>query len=372
MERRNSVVNFSSDAAKLPLSVLLQAQKDLVDYRGLGIGVLELHPGSPEFTEILDATKSSLKELLKVPENYKILFLQCGASGQFSAIPFNFISLKEGRCAEFVVTGPWSAEAAEEARKLGKVKIVHPGQNACTTIPDPSKWDLSPDSSYLYYCADDSISGVEFHFIPDSKETVLISDMSSNFLLKPLDVSRFGVIFATARQSLGCAGVTVVFVREDLLDSTLSGCPIVLDYKLQAGIFPNTPPCYSIYILQLVLDWIKSNGGSDAMERRSIAKSKLLYDVIEGAAEFYVCPVNVKCRSRMNVVFRVGGPKGNNILEQTFLDKAAEVGMTSLEGDRSVGGICASLHNVTLEETQKLAEFMTSFKQKEHRGNDLP
>ncbi|XP_051892408.1 phosphoserine aminotransferase-like isoform X1 [Pristis pectinata] len=370
MESRNSVVDFSSDSTKLPLSVLLQTQKDLVNYRGLGVSVLELHHRSPEFTEILDATKSTLRELLKIPENYKILFLQCGASGQFGAIPFNFIGLKEARCAEFVITGAWSAEAAEEARKLGKVKIVHPEQNAYTTIPDPSKWDLGPDSSYFYYCADDSVNGVAFHFIPDSKKTVLISDMSSNFLSKPLDVSRFGVIFAAGQKSLGCAGVTVVLVREDLLESALNACPIVLNYKLQAGSIANTPPCYSIYIMHLVLDWIKSNGGPEAMEQNSIAKSKLLYDVIEGSGEFYVCPVDVKCRSRMNVVFQVGGPAGNDSLEQIFLDKAAGVGMTSLKGHRSVGGICASLHNVTLEETQKLAEFMMSFKNEHHLSSD--
>ncbi|XP_051892409.1 phosphoserine aminotransferase-like isoform X2 [Pristis pectinata] len=327
MESRNSVVDFSSDSTKLPLSVLLQTQKDLVNYRGLGVSVLELHHRSPEFTEILDATKSTLRELLKIPENYKILFLQCGASGQFGAIPFNFIGLKEARCAEFVITGAWSAEAAEEARKLGKVKIVHPEQNAYTTIPDPSKWDLGPDSSYFYYCADDSVNGVAFHFIPDSKKTVLISDMSSNFLSKPLDVSRFGVIFAAGQKSLGCAGVTVVLVREDLLESALNACPIVLNYKLQAGSIANTPPCYR-------------------------------------------CPVDVKCRSRMNVVFQVGGPAGNDSLEQIFLDKAAGVGMTSLKGHRSVGGICASLHNVTLEETQKLAEFMMSFKNEHHLSSD--
>ncbi|XP_067863158.1 phosphoserine aminotransferase-like isoform X2 [Heptranchias perlo] len=324
MENRKSVVNFASGCSRLPLSVLAQAQKDLLDYRGLGVGVLEMSHRSPEFTEILDAAKADLTNLLKIPESYKILFLQGGGSGQFSAVPFNLIGLKDARCADYVVTGAWSAEAAREAEKLGKVKIVHPEQDTYTSIPDPNSWDLSSDSSYLYYCANDSINGVEFHFIPDSKEAVLISDMSSNFLSKPLDVSKFGVIFAAAQKNLGCAGLTVVLVREDLLGFALSGCPIVFDYKLQAESLYNTPPCYR-------------------------------------------CPVDVRCRSRMNVIFRIGGPDGNDVLEQTFLDKAAEVGMISLKGHRLVGGICASLYNaVTVEETQKLAEFMTSFK-KEHQ-----
>ncbi|XP_055512404.1 phosphoserine aminotransferase-like isoform X3 [Leucoraja erinacea] len=322
MECRQSVVNFASDCTKLPLSVLLQLQKDLLDYRGLGISVLELHHRSPEFAVVLDDTRAGLRELLKIPENYKILFLQCSASGQFSAIPFNFIGLKEARRADFVITGPWSAEAAKEARKLGEVRVVHPEQTDYTIFPDPSKWHLSPDASYLYYCDNDSISGVEFHFIPDSKETVLISDMSSNFLSKPLDVCRFGVIFAAAQMNLGCAGVTVVLVREDLLESSLSRCPTVLDYKLHADGIISSPPCYR-------------------------------------------CPVDPKCRSRMNILFRVGGPDGSDCLEQTFVNKAAERGMISLKSHRSVGGICASLFNVTLEETQKLAEFMISFK-KEH------
>ncbi|XP_078093241.1 phosphoserine aminotransferase-like [Mustelus asterias] len=366
MENRKSVLSFTSGCSRLPLSVLLQAQRDMLDYRGLGICVLEMSHRSPEFTEILCATKASLKHLLQIPEKYKILFLQGGGSGQFSAVPFNLIELKEARCVDFVVTGVWSAEAAKEAKKLGKVRIVHPEQDMYTKIPDPNSWDLNPNSSYLYYCANDSINGVEFHFIPDAKETVLISDMSSNFLSKPLDVSRFGVIFAAAQKNFGCAGVTVVLVREDLLGFALSGCPTVFDYRLQAESLYNTPPCYSIYIMHLVLDWIKSNGGLEAMEHNSVAKSKELYDVIEDSNEFYVCPVDVKCRSRMNVVFRIGGTNGNQVLEQTFLEQAAGIGMISLEGHSSVGGICASLYNaVTLEETQKLAKFMTSF-MKEH------
>lgn len=365
MECKQSVVNFASDCTKLPLSVLLQFQKDLLDYRGLGISVLELHHRSPEFAVVLDDTRAGLRELLKIPENYKILFLQCSASGQFSAIPFNFIGLKEARRADFVITGPWSAEAAKEARKLGEVRVVHPEQTDYTIFPDPSKWHLSPDASYLYYCDNDSISGVEFHFIPDSKETVLISDMSSNFLSKPLDVCRFGVIFAAAQMNLGCAGVTVVLVREDLLESSLSRCPTVLDYKLHADGIISSPPCYSVYIMHLLLEWIKSQGGPEAIEQCSIAKSKLLYNVIDCSSEFYICPVDPKCRSRMNILFRVGGPDGSDCLEQTFVNKAAERGMISLKSHRSVGGICASLFNVTLEETQKLAEFMISFK-KEH------
>ncbi|XP_068785145.1 centrosomal protein of 78 kDa isoform X3 [Struthio camelus] len=346
--------------------VLLEAQKELMDYKGLGISVLEMSHRTSDFTKIINTAENLLRELLNIPENYKVIFLQGGGSGQFSAVPLNLIGLKEGRHADYVVTGAWSAKAAKEAEKYANVNIVHPKLGTYTKIPDPSTWNLNPDASYVYYCANETVHGVEFDFVPDVKGAVLVCDMSSNFLSRPVDVSKFGVIFAGAQKNVGCAGATVVIVREDLLGFALKECPVVLDYKTQAtnGSLYNTPPCYSIYIMGLVLEWIKNNGGAAAMDKLSSIKSRMIYDIIDKSNGFYVCPVEKKNRSRMNVPFRIGSIKGDEALEKKFLEKAVELNMISLKGHRSVGGIRASLYNaVTVEDVQKLATFMRSFMQ---------
>ncbi|XP_029471587.1 phosphoserine aminotransferase [Rhinatrema bivittatum] len=366
METRRQVINFGAGPAKIPPSVMLEAQKELVDYSGLGFSVLEMSHRSSEFSKIINRAENLLRDLLNIPENYKVLLLQGGGTGQFSAIPLNLIGLKEGRCADYIVTGAWSAKAAKEAEKYAKVSIVHPKLASYTQIPDPSSWHLNPEASYVYYCANETVHGVEFDLVPDVKGAVLVCDMSSNFLSKPVDVSKFGVIFAGAQKNIGCAGVTVVIVREDLLGFALKACPAVLDYKIQAGngSLYNTPPCFSIYIMELVLDWIKNNGGSTSMEKLSLMKSQMIYDIIDESHGFYVCPVEIKSRSKMNIPFRIGNAKGDDILEKKFLDKAAELGMISLKGHRSVGGIRASLYNaVTVEEVQKLSTFMRNFLQ---------
>ncbi|XP_014428810.1 phosphoserine aminotransferase isoform X2 [Pelodiscus sinensis] len=319
-----------------------------------------------DFLKIINSAETLLRELLNIPENYKVIFLQGGGSGQFSAIPLNLIGLKERRCADYVVTGAWSAKAAKEAEKYAKVNIVHPKLGSYTKIPDTSSWNLNQDASYVYYCANETVHGVEFDFVPDVRGAVLVCDMSSNFLSKPVDVSKFGLIFAGAQKNAGCAGVVVVIVREDLLGFALKECPIVLDYKVQAGngSLYNTPPCYSIYIMSLVLEWIKNNGGAAAMDKLSSIKSHMIYDIIDSSSGFYVCPVEKKSRSRMNIPFRIGNVNGDEALEKKFLDKAVELNMISLKGHRSVGGIRASLYNaVTIEDVQKLAAFMRSFMQ---------
>ncbi|XP_034503233.1 phosphoserine aminotransferase [Ailuropoda melanoleuca] len=227
-------------------AVLLEIQKELLDYKGIGISVLEMSHRSSDFAKIINNTENLVRELLAVPDNYKVIFVQGGGSGQFSAVPLNLIGLKAGRCADYVVTGSWSAKAAEEAKKLGTVNIVHSKLGSYTKIPDPSTWNLSPDASYVYYCANETVHGVEFDFIPDVKGAVLVCDMSSNFLSKPVDVSKFGVIFAGAQKNVGSAGVTVVIIRDDLLGFALRECPSILEYKVQAGnsSLYNTPPCF--------------------------------------------------------------------------------------------------------------------------------
>ncbi|XP_031585552.2 phosphoserine aminotransferase [Oreochromis aureus] len=368
MEHKQTI-NFGAGPAKLPPSVLLQAQNELLNYSGTGISVLEMSHRSSDFNKIINKTESLLRELLNIPDNYKVLFLQGGGSGQFSSVPLNLIGLKEDRCADYLVTGTWSARAAKEAEKYGKVNVVHPKLDSYTKIPDPSSWTLNPSASYVYYCSNETVHGVEYNFTPETNGVVLVSDMSSNFLSRPVDVSKFGLIFAGAQKNVGCAGVTVVIVREDLLGHALKECPIVLDYKVQAEMnsLYNTPPCFSIYIMSLVLEWIKNNGGSAAMEMLNKQKSSMIYDIINASNGFYVCPVDTACRSRMNVPFRVGKKEGNEALEKEFLDGASKRGMISLKGHRSVGGIRASLYNaVTLEDTKALAEYMKEFV-KEHQ-----
>ncbi|KAG8455272.1 hypothetical protein GDO86_001466 [Hymenochirus boettgeri] len=359
------VVNFGAGPAKLPQSVLLEAQKDMVNYKGLGISILEMSHRSSDFTKILNTTEVCLRELLDIPDNYKVLFLQGGGSGQFSAVPLNLIGLKESKTADYVVTGAWSAKAAKEAEKYGKVNIVHPKLGSYTEIPDPSTWNLNPEASYVYYCANETVHGVEFQFVPGVNGAVLVCDMSSNFLSKPIDISKFGVIFAGAQKNIGCAGVTVVIVREDLLGHALKECPTFLDYNIQAGngSLYNTPPSFSIYIMGLVLEWIKNNGGAASMEKLSSIKSDIIYSSIDQSNGLYVCLVEEKSRSKMNIPFRIGNIKGDCDLEKKFLEGAAKLGMISLKGHRSVGGIRASLYNaVTVEDVQKLADFMRDFK----------
>uniref|UniRef100_A0A8C4RIS8 Phosphoserine aminotransferase n=1 Tax=Erpetoichthys calabaricus TaxID=27687 RepID=A0A8C4RIS8_ERPCA len=371
MEKKKLTINFGAGPAKIPPSVLLEAQNDLLDYKGLGISVLEMSHRSSEFSKILHTTENLLCELLNIPQNYKVIFLQGGGSGQFSAVPLNLIGLKKDHCADYVVTGAWSGKAAKEAEKYGKINTVFPKMDSYTKIPDVSNWNLNPDASYVYYCSNETVHGVEFNFIPDTKGTTLVCDMSSNFLSRPVDVSKFGLLFAGAQKNAGCAGVTVVIVREDLLGYAAKECPIILDYKVQAGMnsLYNTPPCFSIYIMGLVCEWIKNNGGLEAMEKLSITKSKLLYDIIDESNGFYVCPVESQSRSRMNIFFRIGSINGDEELEKKFLDEAAKRSMLSLKGHRSVGGIRASLYNaVTVEETKALAEYMIEF-MKVHRKN---
>ncbi|KAJ8285417.1 hypothetical protein GJAV_G00026570 [Gymnothorax javanicus] len=367
MEKKRTI-NFGAGPAKIPQSVLLEAQKELLDYNGLGISVMEMSHRSADFLKILNSAVSLIRELLDIPDNYKVMFLHGGGTGQFSAVPLNLIGLKEERCADYLVTGTWSAKAAKEAEKYGRVNIIRPKLESYTTIPDPSTWTLNPSASYVYYCCNETVHGVEFNFVPDTKGVVLVSDMSSNFLSRPVDVSKFGLIFAGAQKNVGCAGVTVVIVREDLLGKALKECPIFLNYQVQAenNSLYMTPPCFSIYIVGLVLEWIRNCGGADAMQKLNKEKSSLIYDIINGSNGFYVSPVESSCRSRMNVPFRIGKRDGDDALEKKFLEGASKLGMISLKGHRSVGGLRASLYNaMTLEETRALADYMTEFL-KEH------
>ncbi|KAK3590638.1 hypothetical protein CHS0354_013672 [Potamilus streckersoni] len=290
MSESKKVINFSPGPAKIPEEVLLQAQKELVSYGSAGVSVMELSHRSSQFSKIINNTETCLRELLNIPNNYKVLFLQGGGCGQFSAIPLNLIGLKPDHTADYVITGSWSSTAAKEAEKYGKVGRVLPKLDTYTVIPDQSTWNLNPDASYVYYCANETIHGVEFQFVPETNGVPLVCDMSSNILSRHIDVSKFGLIFAGAQKNIGCAGVTLVIVREDLLGKALPITPVVFCFNTQAGnsSLYNTPPTYSIYIMGLVFEWMKRQGGVHHMEEKSIQKSSAVYDVINNSSGFYM------------------------------------------------------------------------------------
>ncbi|KAL8563904.1 Phosphoserine aminotransferase [Nucella lapillus] len=360
----NQVINFSPGPAKLPQTVLERAQKEMMNYNNTGVSVMELSHRSADFTKIITNTEDRLRKLLSIPDNYKVLFLQGGGTGQFSAIPLNLLSHKPDLAADYIVSGSWSAKAAQEAEKYGKINQVFPKPSKYTEIPDPSTWNLNPNASYVYYCANETIHGVEFQFVPDTGDVPLVVDMSSNILTRQVNISKFGAIFAGAQKNIGCAGVTLVIIREDLIGHALPICPVIFDFKVQVGnnSLYNTPPTYSIYIMGLVFEWIQQQGGVVAMEMAAMIKSSAVYDLIDQSQGFYVCPLNEGCRSRMNVPVRVGAPDGNEALEKKFLQEAEANRLISLKGHRSVGGLRISLYNaVSVAETQVLVKFMKEF-----------
>ncbi|XP_068225415.1 probable phosphoserine aminotransferase [Palaemon carinicauda] len=324
---------------------------------------MELSHRSKDFGVILEDLEKVVRELLNVPANYRMLLMQGGGTGQFAAVPLNLIS-RTGK-ADYIVTGTWSSKAAKEAAKYGNVNMVFPKVEGFSGIPDRSTWKMDPEASYVYYCANETVEGVEFQEIPEVPEGVpLVCDMSSNYFSRPFDITKFGLVYGGAQKNIGSSGVTLVIVREDLLGSPLPVCPTVLDYSIMAknNSLLNTPPTFAIHVMAEVLKWAKKEGGLEEMQRRAIEKSSLIYSVIDGSNGFYSNPVESKSRSRMNVVFRVGGAKGNENLEKKFIDNAAAEGLLSLKGHRSVGGIRASLYNaITIEDVKRLADFMKKF-----------
>jgi len=293
------------------------------------------------------------------------LFTQGGGTGQFAAIPLNLCSTL-GEEVDYIVTGTWSEKAAKEAEKYCKVnKITNPNKNY-VSIPE-FKSKLSPNAKYVYYCSNETIHGVEFQEIVDSAGKVLVCDMSSNFVTRKIDISKFGVIFAGAQKNAGIAGLTMLIIREDLLDQANPLVPTQMSYKITANnkSLYNTPPCYAIYISGLCFKHFKKLGGLAQMEQNTIAKSKLVYDVIDQSKGFYVSKIDVNCRSRVNIPFRIGGAEGNDALEKKFLDEASKNGMLQLKGHRSVGGIRVSLFNaIRLDEAEEFVKFMIEFQKK--------
>jgi phosphoserine aminotransferase len=361
-----TIYNFSAGPAVLPKEVLLQAQAELPDWHGSGMSVMEMSHRGKEYMSIQAQAEADLRELMGIPTNYKVLFLQGGASQQFAMIPMNLLRGKTS--ADYVNTGEWSKKAISEAKKYGFVNVVATGaDNNFSSIPAFDTWKRDPDAAYLHFTPNETIGGVEFNWLPPIDNTPggvpLVADMSSNMLSRPVDVSKYGLIYGGAQKNIGPAGLTVVVIREDLIGQTVAGTPTMLDYKTHADndSMYNTPPTYGIYIAGLVFQWLKKNGGIAAMEKTNIAKAKLLYTTIDASNGFYSCPVALSDRSRMNVPFTL---KDAN-LDGDFLKQAEARGLLQLKGHRSVGGMRASIYNaMPLAGVQTLVDFMNEFAKK--------
>ena len=349
------IFNFSAGPAMLPAEVLARAGDEMTDWRGTGMSVMEMSHRGKEFMGIAAEAEKDLRELLAIPSNYKVLFLQGGATLQFAQIPMNLLRGK-GK-ADYVVSGEWSKKAVKEAKQYGDVAIAATSEDRNFTYA-PKQWNVRKDAAYVHYCSNETIGGVEYHAIPNA-DIPLVADASSHFLSRPLEVSKLGLIYAGAQKNAGPAGLTFVIVRDDLIGQVAKGTPGVMDYKAQAEAdsMLNTPASYSMYIAGLVFKWLKQLGGLAAMEKMNIAKASLLYDYLDQSGLFHN-PVAKEDRSRMNVPFTLKNPE----LDPVFLKGAEERGMVQLKGHRSVGGMRASIYNaMPLEGVQRLVEYMKDF-----------
>ena len=357
-----TIFNFSAGPAVLPKEVLQQAQAELLDWRGSGMSVMEMSHRGKEYMSIHAQAEADLRELMGIPDNYKVLFLQGGAHLQFSMIPFNLLRGKLS--ADYVNTGEWSKKAIAEAKKFCNVNVVASNADKnCTYVPAFDTWKLDKQAAYLHYTPNETIGGVEFNWTPNVGEVPLVADMSSNILSRPVDVWKYGLIYAGAQKNIGPAGLTLVIVRDDLVGHADPRLPTMLDYKIHADndSMYNTPPTYAIYMAGLVFQWLKKNGGIGAMERANIEKANLLYAAIDASNGFYHCPVNKADRSRMNVPFTLK----DSSLDGEFLKQADARGLLQLKGHRSVGGMRASIYNaMPLAGVQALVDFMNEFARK--------
>jgi phosphoserine aminotransferase len=355
------VFNFSAGPAALPEEVLQQAAQEMLDWQGSGQSVMEMSHRGKEFMAIAAAAERDLRELLAVPANYKVLFLQGGASLQFAMVPLNLLRGKAG--ADYIHTGEWAKKAIKEAKIFCNVNVAASAEDQkFTYVPARADWKLSPDAAYVHITSNETIGGVEYHWTPDTGGVPLVADMSSDILSRPIDVSRYGLIYAGAQKNIGPAGLTIVIVREDLVGQAAPKTPVMLDYKTHVDneSMYNTPPTYGIYIAGLVFQWLKRQGGLAAMEARNVEKAKLLYDYLD-RSRFFLSPVQVADRSRMNVPFTLKNPE----LDEEFLKGAKARGMVQLKGHRSVGGMRASIYNaMPVDGVRALVAYMTEFEAK--------
>ncbi|EDY87720.1 phosphoserine aminotransferase [gamma proteobacterium HTCC5015] len=355
------VFNFSAGPAMLPEAVLKQAADEMLDWHGSGSSIMEMSHRGKEFVSVAAEAEQDLRDLMNIPDNYKVLFLQGGATAQFTAVPMNLLRGKT--TADYINTGAWSKKAIAEAKRFCDVNVAASSEaQNFSTVPDVSEWNLNPDAAYVHYTPNETIGGVEFDFIPDTGDVPLVADMSSTILSRPIDVSRFGVIYAGAQKNIGPAGVAVVIVRDDLIGELDPRSPGAYDYAKQADAdsMLNTPPTYSWYLAGLVFKWLKAQGGLEKMGEINRAKAAKLYSVID-ELDFYANPVEPRYRSWMNVPFTLA----NDELDKLFLEESAKLGLTTLKGHRSVGGMRASIYNaMPAEGVDALIQFMRDFAQK--------
>jgi phosphoserine aminotransferase len=350
--------NFSAGPAVLPEEVLHTAAAEMLDWHGSGQSVMEMSHRGKEYMAIHAKAEADLRELMDIPSNYKVLFLQGGATLQFSMVPLNLLRGKAS--ADYINTGEWSKKAIKEAKLLGGVNVAASGADGnFTAVPAESTWKLDPAAAYVHLCMNETIGGVEFNWLPKTGDVPLVADISSCFLSRKVDVSKFGLLYGGAQKNIGPAGLTIVIVRDDLLGLTPANTAQMLDYKIQADneSMLNTPPTYAIYIAGLVFEWLKRNGGIAAIEAKNVAKARLLYDYID-QSKLYRNPVALADRSRMNVPFTLIDEK----LDKPFLDGAEKAGLLQLKGHRSVGGMRASIYNaMPIEGVQALVDYMRAF-----------
>ena len=355
------VYNFSAGPSMLPESVLKTAADEMLDYKGTGQSVMEMSHRSKEFGAIINEAEALLREVMNIPDNYKVLFLQGGASSQFAAIPLNFMN-GSGK-ADYVITGQWAKKAAAEAARYGEVNIVaSSADKTFSYIPKLDKSTFTPDADYFYICMNNTIYGTVYHELPDTGDVPLIADISSCILSEPIDVSKFGMLYAGAQKNMAPAGVTICIIREDLLGKARDICPTMFNYQIHAdnGSMYNTPPCYTIYMAKLVLEWIKNEvGGLEKMKERNEQKAKILYDFLD-SSEMFKGTVVPEDRSLMNVPFVTGDAD----LDAKFVKAATEAGFINIKGHRTVGGMRASIYNaMPVEGVEKLVAFMKKFEE---------
>ena len=355
------VFNFSAGPAVLPETVLRTAAAEMLDWHGSGMSVMEMSHRGKEFIAIYEKAQADLRRLLSIPSNYKILFLQGGAIAENAIVPMNLLAGRSS--ADYVNTGSWSQKSIKEAKKYCSVKVAASSEDRnFSYVPAQASWKLSPDAAYVHVCTNETIGGVEYQWTPETGAVPLVADMSSHFLSRPIDVDRYGVIYGGAQKNAGPAGLTIVIVRDDLLDRALPITPSAFHWQEQAAAdsMVNTPATYSIYIAGLVFEWLTEQGGIAAIEKRNIAKARLLYDYLD-STRFYVNPVRKEDRSRMNVPFKLR----DESLDEAFLKGAKEHGMVQLKGHRSVGGMRASIYNaMPIQGVQALVDYMREFERR--------
>ena len=353
-----TVYNFAPGPAMLPRPVMEQAQREFLDWNGSGMSVMEVSHRSKEFIALAEESEKDLRELLAIPDNYKVLFLQGGATSQFAMVPMNL--LQGGKTADYVLTGNWSVKAHKEAQRHGQVNVAATSKDQnFMTIPERDTWQLSKDAAYVYICSNETIGGIEFQEIPDVGDVPLVADMTSHALSRPVDVSKFGIIIAGSQKNIGPAGLVLVIIRDDLLGEQSTTLPTLMDYAHMAATesMSNTPPTFSWYMAALVFKWIKQQGGLASMEKNAIERSGKLYAAID-TSDFYSNPADKRYRSRMNVPFTLA----DDSLDGKFLSEAKAAGLEALKGHRSVGGMRASIYNaMPMAGVDALIAFMQEF-----------